>query len=357
MRGADRGSGWAPWVSPVNHTTHGGPDALGVPSHDFSTNANACGPSPQALAAVQQADARTYPDPTYVALCRQLASFHSVEPARVLPMGSASEAMARLGAAASRCGLRQAWYPDPHFGDVARLSAAWGLQRVAEPAQADLLWCCEPGTPHGQNQSGLASLVADQTAAQVAVLDCAYAPLRLSGTPSLNEEALHRVWQLWSPNKALGLTGVRAAYLLAPACAIGRPDSLSARLLAMLQALAPSWVVGVHGVAMLQAWCQADTQAWLAASHQDLIDWKARQQALCDRLGWAWQVSNTNYFMAQPGPDGAGLPDWRARRGIKLRDAGSFGLPGWLRMGVLPPPSQEALWQAVLEWRAQVFMV
>lgn len=37
--------------------THGGPDALGAPAHDFSTNANACGPCPEALAQVRAADA------------------------------------------------------------------------------------------------------------------------------------------------------------------------------------------------------------------------------------------------------------------------------------------------------------
>jgi histidinol-phosphate/aromatic aminotransferase/cobyric acid decarboxylase-like protein len=47
---------------------HGGTDALGAPRFDFSTNSNACGPCPQALAAVQQADASRYPDASYVAL-------------------------------------------------------------------------------------------------------------------------------------------------------------------------------------------------------------------------------------------------------------------------------------------------
>ncbi len=47
---------------------HGGPDGQGAPLHDFSTNSNACGPCPQALAAVQQADATHYPDPGYTDL-------------------------------------------------------------------------------------------------------------------------------------------------------------------------------------------------------------------------------------------------------------------------------------------------
>ncbi len=52
---------------------HGGPDALGVPAHDFSTNSNACGPCPAVLAALQQADATRYPDPAYTALRAALA--------------------------------------------------------------------------------------------------------------------------------------------------------------------------------------------------------------------------------------------------------------------------------------------
>ena len=55
---------------------HGGPDAQGVPRWDFSTNANACGPCPTALAAIQAADASRYPDPLYTALRARLAAFH-----------------------------------------------------------------------------------------------------------------------------------------------------------------------------------------------------------------------------------------------------------------------------------------
>jgi histidinol-phosphate aminotransferase len=46
------------------------------------------------------------------------------------------------------------------------------------------------------------------------VLDCAYRPLWLEDEPP--ERNLDAVWQLWTPNKALGMTGVRAAYAIAP---------------------------------------------------------------------------------------------------------------------------------------------
>jgi histidinol-phosphate aminotransferase len=42
---------------------------------------------------------------------------------------------------------------------------------------------------------------------------------------------------------------------------------------------------------------------------------------------------------------------WRQAHGIKLRDASSFGLAGWVRMGVLSPGSQQQLLRAVTQWR------
>ena len=62
---------------------HGGSDALGAARFDFSTNSHAAGPCPQALAAVQVADATRYPDATYTALRAALADFHGVVPGRI----------------------------------------------------------------------------------------------------------------------------------------------------------------------------------------------------------------------------------------------------------------------------------
>ena len=68
-----------------------GPDQCGVPLFDFSTNSNACGPCPSALAAVMQADATQYPDASYTALRQQLAAFHGIDVQRVVLAASASE--------------------------------------------------------------------------------------------------------------------------------------------------------------------------------------------------------------------------------------------------------------------------
>ena len=321
---------------------HGGTDGLGAAPNDFSTNSNACGPCPMALAAVQQADATRYPDPAYTALRAQLAVFHGVAPARIVLAGSASEFIHRITALAVRRGAGAVAVPAHGYGDYAQAARAWGLVFCHAPGTgAALQWACEPSSPLGRSDTALAAWLQDGSGQDaLRVLDCAYHPLRLEGhAPPPGR--LGSVWQLWTPNKALGLTGVRAAYAIAPqGC---EADA------AALVALAPSWPVGAHGVALLQAWVQPRVQHWLAECLGVLRDWKARQLALCDALGWeVLPGSQANYFCARPPvADLPALLHALRAQGIKLRDCASFGLPGVVRMGVLAPESQDALRSAV----------
>lgn len=315
--------------------THGGADALGAARYDFSTNSNACGPCPSALVAVQAADASHYPDPAYMTLRQSLAAFHRVAPERVLLAGSASEAIFRLTAWAQQQGVGSVHLPDHHYGDYARAAQAWGLQRSDDPAGA-LCWACEPSSPLGQPH---AHWFLDT--ARFTVLDGAYAPLRLSGALSLDAAQLDQVWQLFTPNKALGLTGVRAAYLIAPSPFYTRSGGQKDLDIERLKLMAPSWVVGAHGVALLQAWVSPKVQAWLTSCLPLLRDWKVRQINLLQQLGWQVAPSEANYFCARP-PAPLDLAALR-QQGIKLRDASSFGLPGWYRLGVLAPQAQDAL--------------
>ncbi|AYQ29898.1 MULTISPECIES: aminotransferase class I/II-fold pyridoxal phosphate-dependent enzyme [unclassified Polaromonas] len=327
---------------------HGGPDGLGVPLHDFSTNSNACGPCPAAQAAVSRADATRYPDAGYTALRAQLAAFHQVDEARVLLAGSASEFIFRITALAVQGGARSAWLPPMSYGDYAQAAAAHRLAVAGQPADAQLLWACEPSSPAGAAQAGLQALAAEQKAHTFVVLDRAYEPLRLGSAPTLSPQQLQTTWQIWTPNKALGLTGVRAAYAIAP---VGRVDAAQA-----LEQLCPSWPVGAHGVAMLQAWTGREAQDWLAASLETLREWKARQIGVCESLGWKCLPGEANFFCAQPAlPEGLDLQQALAAlraSGIKLRDTTSFGLPGHVRLGVLPPGAQDDLhnaWQQLIK--------
>ncbi|WP_296443879.1 aminotransferase class I/II-fold pyridoxal phosphate-dependent enzyme [Rhodoferax sp. UBA5149] len=326
-------------VEASSQRIHGGPDALGVPRFDFSSNSNACGPCPIVLAAVQQADATYYPDASYATLRARLAAFHGVEAQRVLLAGSASEFIFRITACMAQQGERdgqgKVCLPPYSYGDYAQAAQAWGLGLTAQPMEAQLVWACEPSSPLG----GAHAFWPGVLPAPV-VLDRAYEPLRLSSAPSLTEAQLAQVWQLWTPNKALGLTGVRAAYVIAP---LGAQATVAA-----LERLCASWPLGAHGVALLQAWVQPRVQAWLAGSLPVLRDWKARQVAMLQALGWTCLPSDANFFCARPG-QALDLNRSRAA-GIKLRDAASFGLSGHVRISVQPPAAQDALkmaWQSM----------
>ncbi|GGH58746.1 aspartate aminotransferase [Comamonas phosphati] len=312
-------------------SVHGGTDALGVPAHDFSTNRNACGPCPGAVAALQAAHAAQYPDPLYTSLRARLAAFHAVELRRIVIGGSSSELIHRLTQHASRSGAKAVALPSHHYGDYAQAARVWGLE---QQMHGELHWLCEPSSPLGQPD-----LAGEGGRWQV--LDCAYRPLWLEGEPPWRD--MDGLWQLWTPNKALGLTGVRAAYAIAP---LHAPD----QELGALRELAPSWVVGAHGVAMLEAWTMDEVQQWLAASLQTLRGWKRQQLALCERLGWRVAPGHlANYFVARLPLDEEAVQQrlgcLRAQ-GVKLRDCASFGLLGAVRLGVLPPASQAALERA-----------
>ncbi len=327
---------------------HGGPDALGVPRFDFSTNSNACGPCPGALAAVRHADATHYPDASYTRLRQQLAAFHDVDVSRVLLAGSASEFIFRITAwVAQQSGRAGKVCLPPHsYGDYAQAAQAWGLGLTAQPEGAQLAWACEPSSPLGGAhgawpawplEDGVNRIPTSVRAEPVEalpplVLDRAYEPLRLSGAPTLNAAQLAQVWQLWTPNKALGLTGVRAAYVIAP---LGAPAAVAA-----LERLCPSWPLGAHGVALLQSWVQPEVQGWLTESLHSLRRWKAMQIDMLNGLGWTCLPSDANFFCARPGL-GCDLKQLRAA-GIKLRDTASFGLPGHVRVSVQPPAAQDA---------------
>ncbi|MDO4230811.1 MAG: aminotransferase class I/II-fold pyridoxal phosphate-dependent enzyme [Lautropia sp.] len=228
---------------------------------------------------------------------------------------------------------------------------------------------------NGRSASRMDSTETVPVAAQV--LDRVYAPLQLEGRQP-DPAWLDRVWQLHSPNKALGLCGVRGGYLIAPQ-ALTEPEEA---LCATLRALSPSWPLGAHAVALLDAWTHTETRQWLSEALMQLREWKQMQVGGLRQRGWRVHESLTSFFCAEPpwlvsalsAREGTGAhvangtakafatPEFRSdqdksrsirlqqhlrAQGIKLRETTSFGLPGAFRLCVHHPRSQEALWHAL----------
>ncbi|MED5618232.1 aminotransferase class I/II-fold pyridoxal phosphate-dependent enzyme [Ideonella sp. BN130291] len=337
------------WPLPPEQV-HGGPDAGAPVRWDFSTNANPLGPLAPVAHAVQAADRTRYPDPAYAALCEQVARWHGVAPWQVVPAASAGEWIWRFTQVLRLAGgARRVWVPQPAYAEYAAAAAALGAACMRYPLAGpppalqpgDLLWLCEPHNPCGTTLGpALPDWIAHARACQAhTVLDLAYAPLRDDGF--VLPAAASQCWQLWSPNKASGLTGVRGAYAVAPCDAELAAQSLRRH--------APAWVLGAEGVAMIGAFCSAPAEQLLGEQRRQLhAGWGALRSALLQR-GWRMGPGAHGvapFLLAHPPGSGALAPLWHAawrQHGLKLRDAASFGLPGWVRLAALPAAAQDTL--------------
>jgi histidinol-phosphate aminotransferase len=315
---------------------HGGTDAGPEPRWDFSTNANALGPCPAVLRAVQAADLSRYPDPRYTGLRAVLAAFHATAPERIAVGAGASELILRLVRAVPGPVL----VLGPTFSEYARCAGMEGRAVVEvhsadefvdrQRRQAGLGFICWPNNPTGTVWP--ADFIARAAAGGRLVVDLAYAPLCPAGT--IDDAAAEAAVRLHAPNKAFGLTGLRAAYAVTPA---GWPA---------LDALAPSWVIGPAGVAFLAATATEAAQSWLADCRPVLTAWR---QALAEGLalgGMEVRESPASFLLARVGDAGAVARRLRTQ-GLRVRDAGSFGLPEWIRLAAAPPTWRDALLAAL----------
>ena len=352
---------------------HGGTDLGPAVAWDFSTNANPL-PAPDRLSlALAGADRRRYPEPSYLHLRERLALAGLGDAQRILPTAGSAEAIRRLTLMARLRGATRVWTPWPGFGEYAAAAEALGLSvhrysgidglaegvsacRAAGERAPMLVWVCDPCNPTGRCLAESAwHQLADLcvTHGLTLAVDLAYEPLRWPQNTAREQGALPTcvndiALQLWSPNKALGLTGVRAGALVAPVMA-ERAD------IDRLWQLAPSWVLSAEGVALLQAWCEPEVRDWLAACAQQLATWRDELATDLRALGWSLHTDlpahhdragiAVPFLLARP-PEGESAAQVLQRcraAGIRLRDASSLGLPGWLRLRAHVPEARQAL--------------
>jgi histidinol-phosphate aminotransferase len=317
---------------------HGGTDSLPEPRYDFSSNANPLGPCPSVLAAVRAADLRLYPDPHYTRLRSRLAAFHGVSPDRVVVGAGASELILRLIRRIP--GTVQQLVPT--FSEYARGAKISGRPLVSLRSPAAFLraqarhrglgFLCWPNNPTGDCWP--ADFVRQAGKAGPLVLDLAYAPLCDPAEAAEIEGAAKAAYRLYSPNKAFGLTGVRGAYIIAP-----RGD-------AKLSDAAPSWVIGRDAVAFLESCIEPRARRWLGSALPKVQQLRAHLATSLRQAGMAVRESPATFLLANVG-DAARVTSELRRRGIRVRDASSFGLPQWIRLSGQPPDAQKALLKAL----------
>ncbi|WP_456414063.1 pyridoxal phosphate-dependent aminotransferase [Oceanithermus profundus] len=318
-------------------TFHGGPDGGPEPRYDFSSNANALGPNPAVLAAVRAADLSRYPDPRYGALREHLAAHHRVPAGSVVVGAGASELIHRL----VRLRRGPVLTLEPTFGEYARAARAAGVRHRTARSPGEFLdllegaavaFLAQPNNPTGELHDRAfvreAARRAERSGAWL-VLDLAYAPLS-------ERPVAAAAFRLFAPNKAHGLTGVRAGYLVAPA----------AEPAARLAEAAPSWVIGAAEVAFLRAQAGVAARTWLRGTLPTLFAWRRRLAALLRERGYEVQEGAANFVMARLGED---ADAFLRARGLRVRPLFDKGLPEWARLSAQPPAALAALAAALEE--------
>lgn len=309
---------------------------------NFASNANSLGPDPYALKAIRQADPRHYPDPHYRQLYRALAEFHDVEPEQIAVGAGSSELIARLTHWSYLKGPMLLM--EPTFAEYSRAAqpaelplriAHSGEEFLSQLKGATLAFLCVPNNPTGEVYAFLEEAAWEaKRQGIVLVLDLAYWSLTRDPPP------LPEAWWLFGPNKAHGLTGERAGYLIAP-------QNLHA-----FRSIAPSWILSVHGEAFLRQHVQPNSQAWLAQTRQTLWHWLDALEADLAQLGLEVRKGRANFLLAKVGQAPQLTLQLRARE-IRVRDCSSFHLPEWIRLSAQPETARRALIQALSELLAE----
>ncbi len=341
---------------PAAPVVHGGPgsgaddsDSIAYSSYtDFSVSLNPY-PVPEsvraaAVRAFSDEALSSYPERYAESFCKRAAEVHNTEVNRVSAFNGISQAVFFLshlmldktsrvlvsGPAYSEyeaCGrmtgaeVENLWPDDRHdfIPDTSHLCS-----RVAE-FQPDILWICNPNNPTGalidakQMQSVYEACL---SAGTLLVIDEAY--MNFAAEKDRFSFKGDDCVVMRSMTKDYSLPGLRLGYICAPA-----------EITAALDAVKPPWSVNAAAAA-------AGIAAFDAAGEYEL-QWKKLQQektvleAGLSELGFRIVPSAANFILCECPGGAAGcsrIINKLLEQKIMIRDCTSFGLPGYIRLGV-----------------------
>lgn len=258
---------------------------------DLSASLNPVAPDPVPVLAGHLGAVRRYPD--VAGGERVLAAAMGVDPDRIVLTNGGAEAIALL--AAERPVGR---VEDPEFSLYRR-----HLEAVVDDGPR---WRSNPHNPSGRLAGP------SETAA---VWDEAFWPLA-TGTWTRGDVERGSV-VVGSLTKLLACPGLRLGYVLTP----------DADLAATLRTRRPAWSVNGPALAALaDLLAPVDLPKWAAA----VAELRADLAAVLQHAGLRPDPSDANWVLVHA-PD---LRDRLAAHGILVRDCGSFGLPGTVRIAV-----------------------
>lgn len=268
----------------------------------LSANENPYGPSPAALAAMQQATslAWRYPDEMTEALIADLAKLHGM-PAECFLLGDGSSEILKLAASAFTSPERKLVLAEPSFEAIAIYAKARGAEVVTVPLDAafahplqkmavdgaGLVYVCNPNNPTGSitPKGGLRAFL--DAAKTAVVVDEAYhhyadSPDYESVVPLVASHPNLIVARTFS--KIYGMAGVRLGY------AISQPEVIK-----KLAAQAAWDSVNIFAVAAGRA--SLRDAGWVAVGRRRNAAGRGQLLSGLARLGYAAIPSHTNFVM------------------------------------------------------------
>ena len=326
---------------------HGGP---GYEQHgeyppviaDLSTNVNPYLPDEAVRRAVAGAPLEAYPDPAASGARALLAEVWGIDAGRILLAPGASELIYRI----ARCWIRPGdpvVVCGPTFGEYRRAAVVQGgevhetrgvapdfalplrrfSRRVAR-LRPPVAFLCTPNNPTGEALSdrAVAELADRMPAGTLLVIDESYRSFATGHLAPPHLPGDDRVLHLRSFTKDLGVPGLRLAAAIAPPGILGP-----------LGRAAPPWSVSSVAQAALRAALAPRPLARLEESLARIAVRRRTLAAALARRGWRPGPSATGFVLAAV-PDAAATTRALRLRGVRVRHAASFGLPGHIRVAV-----------------------
>ena len=314
-------------------------------------NEDLFGPLPGALDAVKDelTNAWMYPEQAYSDLRDAVATWLAIPPETVVP----AHGIQALIAAVAHTFIREGdtvLVPQPTYGLYAQVSAAAGarilrvpnrdfhldLEALAETARAEdarLIWLCDPNNPTGllieqREWDAFLGTVPDGT---VAVVDEAYREYaepdhRVAREPDVL--AGRPVVLLRTFSKIFGLAGLRLGYAIAHPELAPFLDVVQEPFNVNRAALAAGRACLAHPDRVVE---RRDETAYARALLAELLSGQGVESL----------PSEANFLLVHVGGDDLALAAELVVRGFLVRPGSEFGLDGWMRVTVGPPPLME----------------
>ncbi len=309
----------------------------------LASNENPLGPSPKAIAAMQQAAAEVYvyPDPQCCDLTEALAVHWQVDPEGIVVGRGSDEIIHMLGLAFVNPG-EEVIYSDPPFalypftttimdGKSVRIPHKDFVHDLSAMAAAitgktKLIFISNPYNPTGtivtaDEVAGFMAQVPDNV---IVAFDEAYIeyvddPNYGEGLPFVREGRNAIVLRTFS--KAYGLAGLRIGYGIAP------PELVAA----LKQVREP---FNVAGMAQVAALASLQDPAQVARSFRLVQEGKQYLYGEFDEMGLAYVPTQANFILVDIGIDSQECFDSLMRCGVTVRTGDIFGLPTHIRVTI-----------------------